>query len=511
MIKKISTYIKTHYIISAIIGLVIIGVGGKMLFSDTQTNQLTQVERGDVVQKVTVTGKVKPASEVKLAFERSGTVSSVSANIGGKVVLGQLLASQNSADAYATYQQAQANIATEEARLDELKRGTRPEELAVSEVQVTNAQVSFVDAQTNMQAKLLDSYTKSDDAIHNNIDQLFSNPRTTNPQINVFVNSTEIKNDINNSRVQVESLLSSWKDGPMPANEYVDALNRLSTIKNFIDTIAGVVNALSSNTGISQTTVDSYKTSVSNARNNIVTAITNLTAANEKLNTAQSTLSLAQSNLALKKIGNSAESIRAQQAKVMQFQAQLASANAELSKTSIRSPLSGIVIKQDAKVGQIAVGGTPVVSVISDNNLEIEANVSEISIGKIQVGNSAHITMDAFPGTLFEGTVTYIEPAETIVDGVVNFKVTVVFKEKYPELKTGLTANLDIITNTKENVLRVAQYGIEREDGKAFVLRRVGEKQVRTQIETGLVGNDGFVEVLSGISLGDSIELVNVK
>lgn len=471
------------------------------------------VEKGSVVEQVVLTGKVKPADEVDLAFDRGGKVAGAFIQIGDVVYVGQTLVTLDSAEVSADYAKAQANVATEQARLDELKRGSRPEEIAISESEVTNAQTSLANAEDKLRTSLYEAYSKSDDAVRNTIDQFFSNPKGTNPQINIQINDSQLKNDINNTRYQIESLLTTWDQNPTSTSRetIVGISSKLNTVKMFADKVAGAVNALSSNSGLSATTIDSYKAAVSGARTSLISAQNAISAAEEKLNTSKSVLLIAQKNLTLKKVGTSIEEIRAQEARVLQYDAQVQAVGAQLAKMTLRSPLAGIVTKQDAKRGEIVSVGTPVVSVISNNNLEIEANVSEISVGKVQVGNPVAITMDAFPGKTFNGTVTYIEPGETLVDGVVNFKVTIAFSEKYPELKTGLSTNLEIKTAEKVDVVKIASYAITTRDGKSYVTKKEGKKNVETEVTTGFKGSDGFIEVLTGLTPGDVVVLTGTK
>jgi HlyD family secretion protein len=151
----------------------------------------------------------------------------------------------------------------------------------------------------------------------------------------------------------------------------------------------------------------------------------------------------------------------------------------ELSKFTLRSPISGVVTKQDGKLGQIVTAGSPIVSVISSNDYEIEANVSEVSIGNVVVGSTVSIKMDAFQNEGFPGTVAYIEPGETIVDGVVNFKTTVAISDDYSSyLKPGLTANLLIQTYRRDDVLVIPTYALINKDGKSFVNVKVDSKNI---------------------------------
>ena len=515
MISKIKNSIMGHKKKSILVLVILLLVGFKVFKQSSNLGSDFVVSKKDVIQSVIVTGKVKPREDVTLSFERTGRVSKVSADVGSKVFVGQVLVGLDSSVEYADYLKAKANLEAERANLDDLKNGYSEEEIALYETEVSNAKNNLQNAKNNILNKLKDAFVKSDDAVRNNIDQLFSNPKSSNPQINIEVSNIQLKNDINQSRFQIESTLNAWSqlDNSVFIKENIsktlDALNKMQT---FTDKVSSAVNALQPNSGLSQTIVDAYKTSVSNSRTNINTAINNLWSAQDNLNSAESALAIAERNLVIKKKGATQDEIRAQEAKVLQYEALVSSSEATLSKMTLRSPINGIVVKQDANLGEIITSGSQIVSVISENNFQIESNVSEVSIGKVKVGDPVYIKMDAYPDRVFVGNVVYIEPGETLVDGVVNFKVKVAFSEEYSDIKTGLTANLDIETEKVSNVLAVPQYAISLKDGKNYVSLKVGKKQIEErEVSLGLFGNDGFVEVLSGLTEGDVIVLSQDK
>lgn len=482
-IKNIKGWIMSHKIVSAIILVVLAFVVSKVFFGNGKTEEVFAVKRGNVIQKVIVNGSTKAVNSVDLGFQMSGTVAKVNANIGSRVTTGQTIISLESGDLNAQYLRAQANVISEKAKLDELKRGTRPEELAVALTTLENAKVTLNDAQVNLRDKV-------SDFIGNNIDQMFSNPKTNNPQINLVVSDSQLKTDVNNGRAQVESILNNWQLDK--ANDY------LPTVTLFLDNVAKIVNNQSASQTFSQTTLDSYKTAVSSARGTLITY-------RDALSSARSALVLAQKNYDLKKSGSTPEAISSQEAKVLQAEADVQSALAQLNKTVIRSPQNGVVTKLDIEVGEVVVSGTKVVSIISDSDLEIESNVSEVSIGKVAVGNPVEITFDAFPGEVFKGKVSYIEPGETIVDGVVNYKVKVSFDEKYPQIKSGLTSKLDIITSSKNDVLYIPQYSIVSKDDGMYVYKKFGKTSTPVKVEIGIKGQDGSTEILSGLSEGEEV------
>ncbi|HRY62364.1 MAG TPA: efflux RND transporter periplasmic adaptor subunit, partial [Candidatus Paceibacterota bacterium] len=211
--------------------------------------------------------------------------------------------------------------------------------------------------------------------------------------------------------------------------------------------------------------------------------------------------------LALKQAGTSDEEIRAQEAAVEEARANVSSIRAQIGKTILRSPISGIITKKDFEVGEIVSANEPVLYVISDNNFEMEANVPEADIAKVDIGDAAKVTLDAYgPDVVFDSVVTKIDPAETMIEGVATYKTTLSFVKKDERVKSGMTANIDILTDKKEGVPAVPQRAVSAEDGERFVMLNTGgdtpEKRV---IVVGLRGSDGYTEVLSGLVEGDKI------
>jgi len=103
-----------------------------------------------------------------------------------------------------------------------------------------------------------------------------------------------------------------------------------------------------------------------------------------------------------------------------------------------------------------------VISVLSNAKFEIEANVSENEIAEVSLADPVAITLDVLgPSEKFSGRIIKIDPAETIVSGVVYYKVTSVFDVEDVKIKSGMTANLDIQTDKKENVLYLPYYVVK--------------------------------------------------
>lgn len=508
MYKK---YITKKYIIWAVITLLVAG-GSYFIFRDKPINyEYSIVERTNLTQEVNVTGKVRPASKVDLAFESTGKVSGVYVEVGDKVYAGQRLANLNSAQYQAQYSQAVASLDAEKSRLEELKSGTRPEEIAVQESKVRNVEESLVDSQSNLINYLKDSYTKSDDAVRSRVDQFIINSRTSNPQLTF---NSSYKLQIETERVFIESALQDWSSSIFDAvisineldNQYDLARNNLSRISSFLDIVASAVNGLTVNSSLTQATIDAYKADINTARTNINTAIVNLTSAREKMRNAESTLMIAQQELTLKLSGATPEQIITQEAKVKSAEANVNNYGALIGKTIIYSPINGIVTKKEINVGEIIQTNMPAISVISTSQYEIETNIPESDISKVSIGDKARVTLDAYEDdTLFDSTVTMVDPAETVIEGVSAYLTTLQFDKKDERIRSGMTANIDIMTDMRENVLSVSYRSLMTEGGTFVEVLNDNNELEKRAVETGMRSSDGRIEIISGLKEGEKV------
>ncbi|MCK5320682.1 HlyD family efflux transporter periplasmic adaptor subunit, partial [Candidatus Parcubacteria bacterium] len=179
----------------------------------------------------------------------------------------------------------------------------------------------------------------------------------------------------------------------------------------------------------------------------------------------------------------------------------------------IKAPINGVITKINFAIGEQPGIGSPVVFMLGDNNYEIEVLISEADIAKISRDDFASITLDAFGEDLiFLGKVDFIEPAETVIQDVIYYLLTVVFTESKEKnvfltnVKSGMTANVDIMTDKKENVLAMPVRAIVDKNGQGkFTRVLIGENVEERQITLGLRGDGGLVEVLSGVKEGEKV------
>ena len=505
---------------------------------DVSTYDFIIAKRGDLIQEVSVTGKVKPAESVDLAFEKNGKVFRVYINIGDKIQIGQILVRLGSGELSAQLLQAEANLEAEQVRLSELRKGTRPEEIQITETAVFNTQIALEDAKQNLEDvkaiskedldstyedalnTLDDSYLKAYNA-SNKVDLI---QRTyfgggTQEDLIVQENKTQIKNNLD----QTKNYLDITKNDPKNENTDIALTkfrNSLSNIYGALSTIRDVTETPNYRNKVSSTdkdSLDAHKTNINNVLTNVVngqqtisstklTNTANTNTAESQVSDAGGALKNAEDELNLKKAGATPEQIEAQTANVKSALANVKNYQIQIAKTVLHSPIHGVVTKQDAKVGEIVSANTSIVSLISEAEFQIEANVPEADIAKIKVDNMARLTLDAYgQDVIFQARIIKIDPAETIIEGVTTYKITLQFDIEDERIRSSMTANIDILTNMLKGVIAIPQRAIITKNGERIVRVVQGDHIEEIKVETGIVGKDGMVEIIQGLSEGDQV------
>jgi RND family efflux transporter MFP subunit len=287
------------------------------------------------------------------------------------------------------------------------------------------------------------------------------------------------------------------------------------------------LETLQSNINASQVTVDTAANSVTNGKQAISAAKNALTSYTIAYNKAVSDLANVQKQVAASKDIADAK-VRAQQAAHAAFIAapravDIASLRADVARQSanvsalatdvakgeMRALVDGVISELDVEVGEIVTAQTPIVTLIS-KELLVEVDVSESDIAKITIGDPVRMTLDAFgDDVVLSGSVIRIEPAQTEVSGVIYYKTKITFADTLgKDIRPGMTANIDITTEEIPDVLVVPQRAVLEKDGQKFVRVLTDSKRgtYREQVVTvGLRGDNGQIQILSGLSLGDEI------
>jgi HlyD family secretion protein len=230
-------------------------------------------------------------------------------------------------------------------------------------------------------------------------------------------------------------------------------------------------------------------------------------------------------------------------ARHQQATASLDQARYNLGKTTMTSPMDGIVTSLNAEVGEIVMIGTmnnpgTVIMTVSDmSEIETEVEVDETDIAQVKLGQEAEISVDAYPDTTFKGKVTEIGHTARISglgtqDQVTNFLVKVMLVDEVPTIRPGMSASVDITTDSRTDVLTVPIQAVvmraeendtlssekEREEGAvASTADTASEKEEKKdkkkeEVEGVFVVKEArakFVKVATGIADQQNIEIVS--
>jgi len=206
--------------------------------------------------------------------------------------------------------------------------------------------------------------------------------------------------------------------------------------------------------------------------------------------------------------------------KLVQATTSLERAQERLAEAVVRAPIDGVVLQKYVEEGQIissginnVSGGTPIIDIADMASVYIEAGIDEVDIGKIQVGQTAAVTADAYPESKFHGKIVRINPEATIEQNVTLFNVIIEVENTDGKLKSGMNTGIEITIRKEENVLLVPTMAIQtpqngnrqgpggQESNKRMVLLKKGDEFVPHQITIG-VSNFKETIVTDGLDEG---------
>lgn len=461
MFNKISqkvNFSKNKYLIGSGIFLVLI-----ILIIGINKQEDTDMVRsspafGDIISTISLSGRVESTDSVSLRFSTAGTVSEINVTVGQNVTEGQRLASLDSRSLFADLQKAQANL-----------------DLIKAESKVSNANL--------------------DRAVKSAYIELLNNDLQAYPK--------DSDEDYNVEPPVVSGFYTGEEEGVYNIDVYSSAAS-----SGFSFRYSGLEKQ---NTG----TVNQYSTSKLGEKGLFLQFDSDgnysrtewiIPIPNNRSSTYASAFNKYKEALANRDAAESSNiSVEISNAKIKQAEAEIARIQADISERVIRAPFSGVVSFVGPEVGETASATDIAVSLLSEDSFDIKIQIPEVDLSKISVGQNAEIELDAYPGEKFEGYVSSIDPAETIVDGVSVYEASVYLNEQNSKIKSGMTANVNIVSGAKENVLRIQKQFIEEDEMGEYVYVYMNEESVKTYITTGFVGTDGFVEVLGGLSESDII------
>lgn len=523
-----------------VLGVAVVGLIALLVLSRSPSGELSfetvTVSRGELSHMVSVTGRVEPATRVTLAFDTTGRVERVQAIEGERVEVGQTVASLDTGILEARRREVLADLAREQAVLTELLAGARSEDVAVADAQVVQAEAAVASAERDLEAFFARGYRRALDEVRTYADQLFDT-NTDSPDFGIELTTGSTKYFIRAEREEVlllEELRSrlnahfaAWRalitpnDGTDPEQPPVTMLpidvradgvdGHLDAVGEFLSELGSVVSEYRPENTTEQTIYDNFKVDIVGAQTAVAALASEFQTIREGVALKAAALDVARQQRTLAARGARPEAVAVQEAQIERVRASVAGVDAELDRLYLIAPLSGVVTDVAIEAGEVVALGTAAVSLISDGVYEVTAFIPEADIAEVRVGNEAELTLDAFERSrIFTAEVTNIAPAETILDGVPTYETTLVFTDPSEDIRSGMTAEIDLLTTKLEGVLMVPSRAVLREGSREYVRVPTGDDAEpfrEVDVVTGLRGNNGMIEIRDGLTEGETVVL----
>ena len=431
----------------------------------TPTQQLSTatVSRGSLQATISAAGTIAAHAQVTLQFQNSGQVKTVNVKVGDKVKAGQVLASLDTADLETAVASAQAGLDSAQAKLEVTRKGPLASQIKAAEASLASAQAAsraalakaahLGDQVTIEQNNLDNAATRLNDA-QNTYSNLFEYPRSANPR-GAFVPPAGLE----------------WSSQKAALdNAQIDY----------------------------QVAVADYNLAVANVNDSSVQQ-------------AAAQVASAQASLDNLKNTPAPEDVQTAELAVQQAQAALDQAGLNIEKSQIVAPFDGVVADLAIQPGQMASASTQLV-LVDLSQLEAQVNVSEMDLPSIKVGQPAQATFDALPNQTFAAGVVEVAYVGTVTQGVVNYPVTIALDQRdtvasssaNPQIRPGMTANVSIVVQQRDNILLVPNRAVKTSGKQKIVTVLKDGKQTQVNLTLGMSG-DTQSEVTSGLNEGDLV------
>lgn len=458
------------------------------------------VEKGDVVEIVSMSGFIEAKNTADLAFPSSGKVTEVFVTEGQQVTQGEVLTTLAAKQLVAQRNDATAQLRIAQAKYDQLIAGESTETKAIAEINLHNAEQNLARTISQEQEKV-DNAKKT---------LLSSGLTALSQDSNISANAPTITGSYECAQDGTYTI-QFYRSNAYTGYSY--RLSGLETITMVASTIqpvplgkCGLYIQLTAGANYNNST---WIIDIPNKRNSAYVTNANayaLALENQKnvIAAAQETETLTAQETAEIHSGPRNEEVRTALAEIDQAYAKIAQIDAQIDDRSIIAPFDGIITDVSILTGETA-SLNPVITILATDAFELKARVPEIDITKIEVDQQVETTFDAKAQETYSGKISYISPLATIIDGVAYFEATISLDTIPKWIRSGLNADVDIVINKKENVLRIPKrFLIENDDGTQAVFVKNGTKTATTTVTVYTIGNDGFAEI-AGISEGQII------
>ncbi len=531
MNNLLKTILVNKFWILFLIIFIVVGITGVRYLAGAQSERpVLIVTQRDVSEYVQLSGEVVAAEESNLSFGVTGKVVSIEVAQGVSVEAGDILSRLEDSHVSSALAQAQGGVAAAKANVLVANAALQKANSNLATVQAQNRGIDDTIASTL--TTLEQTKTEQATLVANAYQELLSNDLQSY-QIDGYrtLSAPEISGSYD-AAASGEYILEFYRSGARSGYSirYSGLENGTVSIDDFglpvelgasglfvsLPTTAEgysysntewVVPVPNTRSATYQTKLSAYKKAVEVEKQAITQAEANLDnlLAQQEVD-GREAITTAQEAQAMAVVKEAEANVIQMQAALQQANAQVAQVEAQIADTIIAAPFDGVVAKIDLQVGDTVGATTPVITLVSDGGYELQVNVPEIEVAKINIGDEASVSLDAYGDShTWTGTITEIELVETEVEGVPVYVSTVKLNETDDRIRVGMNARARIDIQTKQQVVAIPASYLSSEEDSSVVFVQVNNQVERRSVTPGLRGTNNYIEIIEGLSAGESL------
>ncbi len=486
-----------------VIGAAVLAFFGYRQYTSRQAAAVSvptaSVTRTNLVATVNAAGNLQPNSQVNLNFQAGGTVTDVKVKEGDVVKQGQALVQLDNTDAKLAVDSAKANVQSAQLKLQQAQQGPKDTDIAQAQAKVDQAQASVNKLYQTTTAADIASAQAQVTSAQANLDKVKAGASDTDIA-NAKQKVEQAKNALWGAQSNRDAMCGRTKD---PDNDPTCQNNRAQVNQQEASVQMAQNDLDKLLQGANPNDVTVAEQQVAQAQASLAKLRQGPTAAD--VANAKAGVTSAQANLQAVKAGSDDLTVQQAQAAVDQANVAVQQAQLKLDQTTLTAPFDGVVTAVTATKGQIIGASANPVQLSDLSTLKVVSNVSELDRSKLKAGQSVQMTFDALPNVTATGKVDSISPAGTLSQGVVNYPVTITLAHPDPAIQPGMTANLNVIVDQKDNALVVPNRAI-RSQGQQKVVTVMHEgQQITIPVQVGMTDGTNTEITSNDLREGDQV------
>ncbi len=476
--------------------------------AEAQSDDVVTAFIGDLAASATASGNVIAQRSANLSAETPGIVQELFVRAGDSVSADDPLVVLDADELELAVRTAEQNLAIAEANLASLVATPTTAEVASAEAQLESAQAqldAILSGPTEPEIAAQEADLRAAEA---NVSSSFAQfNQTQNAISDADVAAAEAA--LAAAEANLKSVEIQYTRNPDPDN--IQANTALAQAREQVASAQARLDTLLA--GPDSNSLGSAQANLSNANANrdaVQANLDQLTADPALADTASAEAAVAQAQSALDDLieGPSEADIAAAEADVEQARINLENASDAAAQATIRAPYDGVITTVAFNPGELASG--TIAKIVDSDSLEVVLEVDEVDVADLVVGQPAIVTLETWPNVEIESEVVRIAPAPVSTglgdSAIITYEVRLSLGETDLPVRVGMTANANLITAEKEDVLLVPNAAIIADRGAGtYSVNLVTAEGVQSVDVTIGLRDDDYTEITSGLQEGDQI------